>query len=251
MEKAIGQSADAVIATCSDEMTDLLWLGIARQRLHPVPYGVDLEQFTPDGPASPRGDLHRLLYLGQFLANEHQEVDTVIRAMELIPDTELVVAGGPPASEVGTDRDIVRLRHAAEEALVDRRVTFLGQVAHKAVPKLIRSADVVVNVPAYESLGLVPLEAMACGVPVATTPVGGQRDNVLAGVTGVEVPPDQPAAIARRIRGLLAEPTRRAALGIAGTDRARARYSWSRIARETVQVYEHALATARTKPSRS
>lgn len=117
------------------------------------------------------------------------------------------------------------------------RVTFLGRVPRKNVPQLLRSADLVLTLPWYEPFGMVPLEAMACGVPVVATEVGGHRDSLIDNVTGVHVAAGRPAELARRVRLLLADPTRRHAMGIAGADRARSRYAWERVARETASVY--------------
>ena len=68
---------------------------------------------------------------------------------------------------------------------------------------LLRSADVVVCTPWYEPFGIVPLEAMACGVPVVGSAVGGLLDSVVDGQTGILVPPRDPVAIARAVRSLL------------------------------------------------
>jgi len=95
----------------------------------------------------------------------------------------------------------------------------------------------VVNVPWYEPFGIVPLEAMACGVPVVASAVGGLVDTVVDGVTGVHVPPRRPGLVTAAVAGLLADPERRAALGAAGARRARRRYGWDRIARNTLEVY--------------
>ena len=95
-----------------------------------------------------------------------------------------------------------------------------GRVDREAMPALLRSADVVVCVPWYEPFGIVPLEAMACGVPVVATAVGGQIDSVVHGVTGVHVPPRDPAALAVALRRLLADGARRAQLGRDGRIRA-------------------------------
>ena len=91
--------------------------------------------------------------------------------------------------------------------------------------------------PWYEPFGIVPLEAMACGVPVVASAVGGLVDTVVDGVNGVHVPPRRPGLVAAAVAGLLADPERRAALGAAGARRARRRYGWDRIARSTLEVY--------------
>jgi uncharacterized membrane protein YagU involved in acid resistance len=83
----------------------------------------------------------------------------------------------------------------------------------------------------------VPLEAMACGLPVVASAVGGLVDTVVDGVTGVHVPPRRPGRLAAAVAGLLAEPERRATLGATGAHRARRRYGWDRIAGSTLEVY--------------
>ena len=119
-----------------------------------------------------------------------------------------------------------------------------GRVGRDAMPRLLRSADAVVCVPWYEPFGIVPLEAMACGVPVVATAVGGQIDSVVDGVTGVHVPPRDPEALAGALRGLLDDPERRAALGAAGRRRAQERFAFDRIAAATREVYGAVAAAA-------
>jgi glycosyltransferase involved in cell wall biosynthesis len=96
----------------------------------------------------------------------------------------------------------------------------------------------VVCVPWYEPFGIVPLEAMACGVPVVASAVGGLTDTVVNGVTGLHVPARDPRRLAEVLRTLLADPGPRASLGVAGRKRAVARYSWPRIAADTARVYQ-------------
>jgi D-inositol-3-phosphate glycosyltransferase len=117
-------------------------------------------------------------------------------------------------------------------------VVFTGGVKRADVPALIRSADAVLCTPWYEPFGIVPLEAMACGVPVVASAVGGLTDTVVDRVTGRLVPPRDPAALASALRALLADPERRAAMGRAGVSRARQCYSWPGIAAQTEEIYE-------------
>jgi glycosyltransferase involved in cell wall biosynthesis len=91
---------------------------------------------------------------------------------------------------------------------------------------------------------MVPLEAMACGIPVVASAVGGLQDTVVDGVTGALVPPRRPEVLAERLRGLLGDPVTRATYGAAGVDRVRSRYAWDRIAADTESTYLRAVTRA-------
>src|SRR5690606_7561076 len=96
---------------------------------------------------------------------------------------------------------------------------------------------VVACVPWYEPFGIVPLEAMACGVPVVASAVGGMVDTVVDGHTGVHVPPRCPGRIASALRSLLGDDELRRSMGAAGARRARRHYRWEAIAAATLNVY--------------
>lgn len=248
MERAIGRGAAALIATTESESDELTRMGVSRRHIAAVPSGVDGERFKPQGRTLlPRGDNPRIVMLSRRLAGHG--IRTLIEALARIPDAELVVAGGPPQAELDTDENAHRLRIAAKEAGVAERVTFLGRIDPADVPALLRSADLTVSLPSYETFGRVPVESMACGTPVVVTAVGGHLDTVIDDVTGVYVRPGRPMELARRIRTLLAERTHLTALGIGGADRVRARYSWARVAGETVKVYESVCGSAEPAPA--
>jgi len=171
-------------------------------------------------------------------------VDTAITALAGVPGAELVVAGGPDAADLDADPEARRLRALARSRGVEDRVRLVGRVGREDVPALLRSSDVVVCVPAYEPFGIVPLEAMACRRPVVASAVGGMLDTIADGVTGLLVPPRRPDRLGAALRALLRDPFLLQAYGEAGIDRARSRYSWERIATETVRVYASVLAGA-------
>ncbi|MDP9393879.1 MAG: glycosyltransferase [Actinomycetota bacterium] len=237
LESAIARDVQRVVATCSDEVFELVRMGAHRARISVVPCGVDLGRFTESGPAWPRSDRPRLLSIGRLV--ERKGVDTAIEALRGVPGAELVIAGGPPLSQLGADPEARRLKELATNLGVHDRVLMLGQVSREDVPALMRSADVVVCVPWYEPFGIVPLEAMACRRPVVASAVGGLVDTVADGVTGYLVPPRDPEGLAAVLRRMLANPFALEALGRAGIERARSRYAWERIARETATVYQH------------
>lgn len=247
-EIMIGRNVDAVIATCGDEVTELLRMRVPRRSACVVPCGVDTDLFTPQPVAASTPKPRRLVSVGRLVPRKG--LDTVIEALCGIKDAELVIAGGPPADRLGDDPEVIRLRRVADAAGVADRVRFLGRLPRERVPGLLRSAALTVCVPWYEPFGMVALESMACGVPVVASAVGGQKETVVNGVTGILVPPRHPAAVARAAKRLLDEPLQRTAYGIAGADRARSRYAWPRIAAETLAAYRRVLAARGRAPER-
>ena len=235
-ELFIGRSADSVVATCSDEMFELARMGVPGHHVSVVPCGVDVDRFGPDGPTVRRSARHRLLAVGRLVPRKG--FDLAIAALSGLPDTELVIVGGTDRERLDDDPEARRLRGCAAANGVGDRVRLVGRVASADMPAWYRSADLVVCSPWYEPFGIVPLEAMACGVPVVATAVGGLIDTVVDGVTGLHVPPRKPDEMRAAIRALLDDPPRRAALGSAGHARVRGRYSWQRVAGEIASVYE-------------
>jgi glycosyltransferase involved in cell wall biosynthesis/phosphoheptose isomerase len=242
IERQIIREAARILPTCSDEVFELMRLGAENERLAIVPCGVDLELFSPSGPAEPRaGGRRRLLYVGRLV--QRKGVGNVISALPRLPGVELVIAGGPEHERLDDDPEARRLCELAAELGVADRVQMRGRVERERLPELIRSADAVVAVPWYEPFGIVPLEAMACGVPVVAAAVGGMIDSVVDGRTGVHVPPRDPDRLAEAISTLLEDPARRRAYGTAGVKRARRLYDWRRVASQTLDVYSQVLAS--------
>jgi glycosyltransferase involved in cell wall biosynthesis len=242
LEPAIGRSASAVLAGSSDEESDLTRLGIPRRSIRVVPCGVDTDEFTPEGPVAERATRPRLVTVADL--SEHDALATLLRAMAKVPSADLVVAGGPAGTELRHDLDFRRLSKLADTLGVSSQVTFVGQVGRAALPPLLRSADLLVSVSEYDPTGVLAVQAMACGTPVIASASGGLADAVVDGTTGILVPPGRPALLAQRIRQLLAHPMLLEAYSVAAADRARSRYSWDRIAHETIAVYDTALDAA-------
>jgi glycosyltransferase involved in cell wall biosynthesis len=242
LEPAIGRSVNAVVAGSSDEESDLTRLGVPRRSIKVVPCGVDTDEFSPDGPVADRSGRPRLVTIADL--NEHDELSTLLEALSKVPGAELVVAGGPPHAKLRGDMAYRRLAKVAESLDVTGRVLFAGEVGRGALPPLLRSADLLVNVSEYDPTGMVSVQAMACGTPVIATAGGGQVDAVVDGTTGILVPPGRPTLLAQRIRQLLAHPMLLEAFSVAAADRARSRYSWDRIAHETLAVYDTAVDKA-------
>ena len=241
-EDAIVRAADLIVAQCSDEVFELVRLGADLAKIRVIPSGVDTAQFTPEGSSWPRTPgVPRIVVVSRLV--ERKGVGNVITALADVRDAELLIGGGPARDRLRESPEARRLQALAHEAGVADRVRFLGRVGCDDVPRLVRSADVVVCVPWYEPFGIVPLEAMACGVPVVAAAVGGLIDTVVDGVTGIHVPPRRPDLIADALRTLLGDAELRATLGRAGMRRVRERFTWRRTADAMLEAY--AAVTAR------
>jgi len=242
LEPAIGRSATAVVATNSAEVADLASLGVQRSSIRVVPWGVDTDLFTPEGPAAKRNGRPRLLTAADL--TQRQPLETLLRALTRVPGAELLIVGGPAEADLSRDDDYVKLAKVTATLGIADRVIFTGKVEYADMPPLLRSADLVISTCQYEPSGITSLQAMACGTPVIAPPVGGHMDAVVDGTTGIIIPPGRPALLAQRIRQLLAHPMLIEAYGVAAVDRVRSRYSWDRIAGETLAVYGRVTAQA-------
>ncbi|OLT46159.1 glycosyltransferase [Cellulosimicrobium sp. CUA-896] len=247
-ERLLCRAVDRVIATCTDEVAELVALGADPDRVDVVPCGVDVGHFRPDPARGERlrerrdrepGTL-RLVTVGRLV--ERKGIDTVIEALPALPRAELVVAGGPRPDRLEQDDEARRLRALAQALGVADRVHLVGSVTQDEVRDHMHAADVVVCDPWYEPFGIVPLEAAACGRPVVGAAVGGLLDSVVDGRTGLLVPPRDAAALAAALQRLADDPALGERLGSAARVRAERLYSWTAVAASTLESYERVVA---------
>jgi glycosyltransferase involved in cell wall biosynthesis len=239
VEASIGRAAAAVLARSEEEAAELSRLAIPRSAIRVIPAGVDTSRFSQDDARAKGGDKPMLI---AFADDQARGLQTVIRALAQLPAAELTIVGGPDARHLPRSGPFRAAAQLATSLRVRSRVTFAGEVADGELPALLRSADVMVSATAYDPAGVAVIQAMACGLPVVASAVGGQRDAVLDGITGLLVAPEHPAMLAHRLRALLAQPVMRQAYGIAAADRARSRYAIDRTSQETIAVYDRLLS---------
>lgn len=246
-ERALGRAVDRVVANSQDEVQGLVRIGVPRARLTVVPAGVDSMRFSPEGPAVERDpERPRILSVGRLV--ERKGFGDVIQAMRYVPGAEVVVVGGPPADQLKADPGARSLRALAERFQVADRFRLVGEVPFRDLPRWYRSADLVVAAPWQEQFEASALEAMACGVPVVGTTVGGLTETVVDGLTGDLVPARDPRALGGALRRLVNDKVRRFAYATAALDRARQAYSWKRVASQIGSVYSTVTGGSR-KPS--
>jgi glycosyltransferase involved in cell wall biosynthesis len=261
VERAIVRAVDRVIASCPSERRELIEeYGASPGRVEMVPLGVDTALFRPLDRREARRRLGLgltdddpvLVYVGRLL--QRKDVRSVVEASALLAkgeelggrQTKLLVVGGESRlpDPIATP-EIGELQRLAATLGVTDRVIFTGKRDREELSDYYNAGDVMVTTPWYEPFGLTPLEAMACGVPVVGADVGGIAFTVLHGETGLLVPPRSPAALAAALRGLLANPERRARLGAAGRRRVEAEFSWRVVAERTAALYAAVCEEAR------
>ena len=244
-EQRLVRGLDRIVAATEHERRLLMQIyRVPSSRVAVVPLGVDLDQFQPRSQAEARAalgidpDERMVLAIGRI--EPLKGFDILIRSMAQLSDRSNVVL-----SIIGGDdrasRELAALRAVAEEVGVTDSVRLLGPRPHEDLPAYYNAADVVAVPSFYESFGLVAVEAMASGVPVVASRVGGLASTVADGRTGYLIPWRCPEPFAEKIELLLRNEELRRALGRAAAERMRS-YSWTEVARSVGAVLESLAA---------
>lgn len=229
----------AVLAISAGVRAALVASGVDPARIHLVPSGVEAERFAAAAAlrAAARArlglaaDAWVLAAVGALEARKGHTVLLDALAPLAVPSLVVVCAGE------GGERDALTARTAALG--LGATVRWLGRV--NDVAALLAAADVLVMPSRHEGLGVAALEAMAAGLPVIASRVGGLPEAVADGETGLLVPPGDPAALAAAIARLAADRPFARALGDAGAARVRARFTMAAMASATLAVYRRVV----------
>ncbi len=241
-ERTAMLSASAIIAVSNGMAADIhvSYPQVPPDRVHVIHNGIDAQQYSPD-PARDVLDRYGIdaarpsvAFVGRV--TRQKGLPVLLRAAERIdPAAQLVLCAG--------QADTAELQ-AEVTWLVDRlRATrsgviwIPGMLAKAEVIQILSHATVFVCPSEYEPLGIVNLEAMACGSAVVASAVGGIPEVVADGETGLLVPVGDEAALASAVNVLIRDPARAAEFGARGRQRAVAEFSWDRIAAQTAELY--------------
>lgn len=253
VERTAYLAADAVIAVSNGMRLDVLdaYPELDPARVHVVGNGVDADAYRPiEDPDVVRGlgvdpDRPYALFVGR-ITRQKGVMHLLAAAEQLPPEAGLVLCAGAP--DTPAERQQVADAVAELQSRRSGVVWIEAMLPREQLVPLITGATVFVVPSVYEPLGIVNLEAAACGTAVVASAVGGIPEVVDDGRTGLLVPydPDDVASfeqgLAARIAELLADPGRAAAMGAAGRERVLAEFGWPAIAQQTVEVYSAVLA---------
>ncbi len=241
-ERTAMLSASAVIAVSHGMAADIhvSYPEVPADRVHVIHNGIDAQQYSPD-PGRDVLDRYGIepgrpsvVFIGRV--TRQKGLPVLLRAAEQIePSAQLVLCAG--------QADTAELQ-AEVTGLVDRLrasrsgvIWLPGMLAKPEVIQILSHATVFVCPSEYEPLGIVNLEAMACGSAVVASAVGGIPEVVADSETGLLVPASDEAAFASAINALIRDPAKAAMFGARGRQRAVVEFSWDRIAAQTAELY--------------
>jgi len=242
-ERVAVESAAAVIAVSDGMRADVLaaYPAVPASRVRVIRNGIDTTEYAPDlgtdvlerygvDPSRPS-----VIFVGRV--TRQKGLPVLLRAAaSLDPAAQLVLCAGQP--------DTPELAAEVEGLVADLRAVRSGVIwipemlPKRAVIQLLSHATVFACPSLYEPLGIVNLEAMACGTAVVGSAVGGIPEVVSDGETGLLVPAGDPGALAAALNALVGDTGRAAAMGQAGRERAVAEFGWPAVAALTAALYK-------------
>jgi D-inositol-3-phosphate glycosyltransferase len=242
VEKKIVRTCHRIVAPTRRERERLMrCYGASAEKIGVVPCGVNLDFFFPIEQMTAREKLGfdpddtLLLYVGRF--EPLKGLKRLLEAMAYLdhrPRVRLLIIGGDGYD----DPEFKYLRQVAADCGIEDKVVFAGGIEQEFLPPYYGSADALVIPSYYESFGLVGLEALACGRPVISTPVGAMEGLIRQNKTGQLVNDTTPQSLALGIESIISDAK------VSSADRIRKsvlEYSWSNVASAIVEEYETLL----------
>ncbi|OIJ92738.1 glycosyl transferase family 1 [Streptomyces sp. MUSC 14] len=250
-ERTAVEAADAVIAVSGAMREDILgcYPALDPARVHVVHNGIDTRLYRPD-PGTDALLRHGIdptrpyvLFVGRI--TRQKGVPHLLRAVrDIDPGAQVVLCAGAPDTP-GIDREFRELFEAVSRTRAG--VFWIPRMLPRTeIVQLLSHAAVFVCPSVYEPLGIVNLEAMACGTPVVASRVGGIPEVVADGGTGLLVDVDEgfEEGLARALDSVLGDPAAARRMGEAGRVRAVGEFGWDAVARRTAALYEEILKGA-------
>jgi starch synthase len=241
-EREAAASAAAVVAVSAGMRADILtaYPEISPERVRVIRNGIDTVEYQPDpgtdvlerygiDPARPY-----VIFVGRITRQKGVPV-LLHAAAGMIPRAQLVLCAGA----ADTPEQLAEVTELVDGLRATRSgVVWIPEMLDKpAVIQLLTHAAVFACPSVYEPLGIVNLEAMACGTAVVGSRTGGIPEVVAEGETGLLVPPGDPEALAAALNTVLSDPDLAQAMGQAGRKRAIAEFGWTAIAAQTADLY--------------
>lgn len=253
-ENKILRAADRIVAATPAELAQLQWLYKSDvNRIVVIPPGVDTRHFYPISKDEAKEYIgvppceKMLLFVGRI--EPLKGLDILLEAIAYLrkrglfeenPFCLAVIGGDPDVSSDAMSVEMARIQALRGQYGLEELVTFLGKRSQDSLPYYYSAAEAVIVPSAYESFGMVALEAMACGTPVVASQVGGLAFLIEDNVTGFTVPVDEPEALAERISQLMSDPDLREQMSARAEIAARD-YDWEKITTRLISLYSEVI----------
>jgi alpha-maltose-1-phosphate synthase len=241
-ERTAIESADAVVAVSAGMRADILaaYPAVQPDRVHVIRNGIDTAEYTPDEDTSVLDQYGiepgrpSVVFVGRI--TRQKGVPVLLRAAaRLHPQAQLVLLAGQ-ADTPELEAEVTEL--VGQLSSARSGVIWVPQMLPRPeVIQILSHATVFACPSLYEPLGIVNLEAMACGTAVVGSAVGGIPEVVADGQTGLLVPPGDEVALADALNLVIADPARADRFGAAGRERVVEEFSWAAIAAQTASLY--------------
>jgi len=239
---SILKRADLITAASKDLLSKLTEWGIDIRKTQFVPLGVDTKIFLPKGSGNLKirpgfmSNVKYVLFVGRLVPIKG--VEYLIRAVPAVikrfKRVRFFIVG---------DGDSMRsLENLSEKLKISAYINFVGRQPRNKVAEYMNASDIFVLPSLSEGRSVTVLEAMACGLPVIATRVGGVPESILDSVTGYLVPPRKPRALSDKILFLLENPSHCKAMGRSGKRRlGELGLTWENAATRTIEIYQDIL----------
>ena len=250
IEREILERANCVVSTSPQEQETLRSLVSTRGQIEVIPCGTDTTNFRLTSKTHARAKLKLdirakiMLYVGRF--DERKGIETLVRAFALLKSHDLqnlkliIVGGSSDNLPDGDERK--RIEQIVQELGLQDSTVFAGRIGHDILPLYYTAADVCVIPSHYEPFGLVAIEAMACGVPVVASNVGGLKFTIIPEETGLLVEPKNIEAFANGIHRILFDELWVRKMRKQASANVNQRFSWTGVTIQLSELYRHVLA---------
>ncbi len=250
VERDILEKANCVISTSPQEEETLRALVSNHGQIEIIPCGTDTNNFRLTSKIDARHklkfDSHEkiILYVGRF--DPRKGIETLVKACALLKERnlkniKLIIVGGSSAHMPDGD-ERKRIEKIVDELGMRDFTLFAGRIGHDILPLYYTAADVCVIPSHYEPFGLVAIEAMACGLPVVASNVGGLKFTIIPEETGLLVKPQDTEAFSEGIERILFDELWARKMRKLASANVNQRFSWSGVGIQLSELYRRVLA---------
>ena len=202
-----------------------------------IPFGVDVGTFRPGGPSARDSGQPVVFGVAKYLQPVYG-LDILLQAFALLDRKN---RGTARLRIAGTGDELVKLQALAAKLGIQDKIDWLGHLPNREVAAFYRTLDVVVVPSRQESFGVTAVEGSACGRPIIASEVGGLREVVINGETGILLPPEDPVKLAETMAYLIDHPAERQRLGQSGREFVLQHYDWAENVSLMEAVYRRVL----------